>query len=84
MKYIILSHRFIDNIFKYNDFHYHDGESLLSLYSVTLLVDLPRKNLTTGRKFYHVLWDFDNHCLKIYYKNNKSCGIDFNEFNLII
>jgi len=76
---MVPNNKFIDDLFEYESFHYRDGPALCSLYDVTLLIDLPRKNLSVGRKFQHVLVDLEEKCFKIYYKNNKSSCIYFHE-----
>ncbi len=74
----------VDSIFSWTEaVHYRDGPSLMDLYSVTLLIDLPRKNLKKGRKFEHMLVDYDYQKIKIYYKNDKSCCVWFNEIGNI-
>lgn len=79
MDQLLPNHKFINDLFEYESFHYRDGPTLCSLYNVTLLIDLPRQNLSVGRKFQHVLIDLEEKCFKIYYKNNKSSCIYFHE-----
>jgi hypothetical protein len=69
----------VDKLFSYKTFRRRDGPDLVSLYDVTLLVPLPRKNLIPGRKFKHVLVDLEECYFIIYYRNDKSCLIYFRE-----
>ena len=73
--------QFIDRIStaSYSSLHYRDGFGLCSLYNVVLRIDLPRKNLLIGRNFEEIRIDFEQQFLYIYYRNNKSCCITFDE-----
>jgi len=69
----------IDEIFEYKSYHYRDGSTLNDLYNVILKKTLPRQHLVIGRKLPHILIDFDYEKIVIYYNNNKSCCILFDE-----
>lgn len=77
---MLQKHLFIKEWFSFQGYHYHDGESVLTLYDVVLLQELPRSNLVPDRRFERVVWDFDYERVYIHYSNNKSCCILFGEF----